>query len=114
MCSHLLVPHLPHLKLNPSLEYFLPSPVTFPLLSLEGLSSAPSNSEDTGNLRAPVTEVGAVVSSQLIMDPVCSSPRGAEQDVSLLEMRMTLCEQVMLMEHVELHSPLCSAVDCIA
>ena len=79
MCSHLVAPHLPHLKPNPSLEHFLPSPVTFPLLSLEGLSSAPSNSEDTGNLRAPVTEVGAVVSSQLIMDPVCSSPRGAEQ-----------------------------------
>ena len=26
------------------------------------------------------------------------------KDVSLSEMSMTLCEQVMLMEHVELHS----------
>ena len=101
MCSHLLAPHLPHLKPNPSLEHFLLSPVTFPLLSLEGLSSAPSNSEDTGNLRAPVTEVGAVVSSQLIMDLVAVVPEELNRDVSLSEMSRTLCEQVMLREHFE-------------
>ena len=61
-----------------------------------------------------MTEVGVMVSSQLIMDPVAVVPGELNRDVSLLEMRMTLCEQVMLMEHVELHSPLCSAVDCIA
>ena len=113
MCSHLLAPHLPHLKPNPSLEHFLLSPVTFPLLSLEGLSSAPSKIKDTGNLRAPVTEVRAVVSSQLIMDPVAVVPGEPNRDVSLSEMNMTLCEQLMFLEHFELHSPLCSADDCI-
>ena len=112
MCSHLLVPHLIHLKSNPSLEHFLPSPVTFPLLSLEGLRGASSSREDTGNLRAPVTEVGAVVFSQLTMDLVAGVPGELNRDVSLSEMSMTLCEQVMLMEHFELHSPLCSADDC--
>ena len=59
-------------------------------------------------------EVGAVVSSQVTMDLVALVPRELNRDVSLSEMSMTLCEQVMLMEHFELHSPLCSADDCIA
>ena len=49
-------------------------------------------------------EVGAVVSSQVTMDLVALVPRELNRDVSLSEMSMTLCEQVMLMEHVELHS----------
>ena len=60
-----------------------------------------------------MTEVGAVVSSQVTMNLVALVPRELNRDVSLSEMNMTLCEQVMLMEHVELHSLLCSAVDCI-
>ena len=113
-CSHPLASYLLHLKSNPSLEHSLPSPVTSSHLSLEGLSGASSSSENTGNLRALVKEVEALVSSQLIMDPVAVVPGELNRDVSLSEMSMTLCEQVMLMEHFELHSPLCSADDCIA
>ena len=51
-----------------------------------------------------MTEVGAVVSSQVTMNLVALVPRELNRDVSLSEMNMTLCEQVMLMEHVELHS----------
>ena len=68
---------------------------------MEGISGASPRSEDTGNLRAPVTEVGAVVSSQLIMDLVAVVPEELNRDVSLSEMSRTLCEQVMLREHFE-------------